>query len=188
MWVLLQTFCFHDDFIEALNVGYARKAEPRRRRGEKRKGKIFPSDRMRPHRCCSSLSDLYIPHSQHPGNGVQLILAHHESVKSELSVVSVTSSAKTGSFWNNFALEKTMTDLAGSVLQKPLTSQHFSFLNVCFSHLGFSHLSTVSGISLRGHTRLERSRDGKPELADRAWWQRFGSVPVSSTMVPGQEC
>lgn len=98
VWVLLQTFCFHGDFIEALSVGYARKRE--------RKGKIFPSDRMRPHRCCSSLSDLYIPHSQHPGNGVQLILAHHESVKSELSVVSVTSSAKTGSFWNNFALEK----------------------------------------------------------------------------------
>lgn len=39
MWVLLQTFCFHGDFIEALSVGYARKAEPRRRRGEKEREK-----------------------------------------------------------------------------------------------------------------------------------------------------
>lgn len=39
VWVLLQTFCFHGDFIEALSVGYARKAEPQRRRGEKEREK-----------------------------------------------------------------------------------------------------------------------------------------------------
>lgn len=37
--MLLQTFRFRGDFIEALGIGYAGKAEPRRRRGEKEREK-----------------------------------------------------------------------------------------------------------------------------------------------------
>lgn len=81
--VLLQTFHFYGDFPEALgagSVGYARKAEPWRRRGGKKreKEKHFLLIMSKPIDAVLLLSDLHIPCSQRPGNRAQLMLANHE--------------------------------------------------------------------------------------------------------------
>lgn len=68
-----------------------------------------------------------------------------------------TSSAQTGSFWNNFALENHGWLGWLSAAATLFYSQHFSFLNVCFPHLGFSQRIPVPRISFPGW-------DGKPGL------------------------
>lgn len=67
------------------------------------------------------LSDLHIPCSQRPGNWAQLMLANHESLILNFnSVISVTRAVLRQEASGITLPLKTMTGLAGSVLQQPL--------------------------------------------------------------------